>query len=447
MNDSASYSADTPYARTDDAASGWASPMVWLLIGYMWLFIHRPFEIWPWLAPFHIERVYMIVAIVFWLLSGPRMPVPNRLHLRFALFVAAMLVSWLLSPFQDAGTTTIENYLKYAVFYVLLVTSVRSERDLRAIIAGYVVVMTILMLHSLREYYCGRAWYAQGIVRLAPVGMTFDFNDFAGLIVCSLPFGWVLWHEWPSWTTRALLVGYLGLSGYCIIATGSRMGFLSFGLACMLLCLASPQRWRLMAVCPALLAVAWLLLPADRKDRYLTLVDPSRGPKSATGSAGNFRYAGFESSLELFEERPLLGFGPMGYRVASGTGMMPHNLYGQVLAELGAAGAIAFALILWGVVQNTVKARRIARDAIDRSATLPWRIAMAASAAFLLLAIMSWGFNFLFWFVWLWFGGFQIVAMECLSRQSEYADMNEAIAERLQDVSFSAADAAAVEAP
>lgn len=24
--------------------------MIWLLVGYMWLFIHRPFEVWLWLA-------------------------------------------------------------------------------------------------------------------------------------------------------------------------------------------------------------------------------------------------------------------------------------------------------------------------------------------------------------------------------------------------------------
>ncbi len=24
--------------------------MIWLLGGYMWLFIHRPFEVWPWLG-------------------------------------------------------------------------------------------------------------------------------------------------------------------------------------------------------------------------------------------------------------------------------------------------------------------------------------------------------------------------------------------------------------
>ena len=34
--------------------------MRWLLIGYMFLFIDRPFEVWPWLGDLHIERLYML---------------------------------------------------------------------------------------------------------------------------------------------------------------------------------------------------------------------------------------------------------------------------------------------------------------------------------------------------------------------------------------------------
>ena len=32
--------------------------MTSLVAGYMWLFIHRPFEVWPWISAYHVERVY-----------------------------------------------------------------------------------------------------------------------------------------------------------------------------------------------------------------------------------------------------------------------------------------------------------------------------------------------------------------------------------------------------
>ena len=410
--------------------------IVWLLVGYMWLFIHRPFEIWPWLATIRIERTYMILTIVCWLLSGPKFPTGNRLHGRFGFFVFVMLASWVMSPYSNAGDDAVANYLKYAVFYVLLVTSIRNKRDLHTILTGYVAVMTLLMAHSLREYFSGRAIYAQGIVRLWPVGASLDFNDLAGLIVCSLPFVWVLWHETASFRTRLLLLGYLCMAGYCVMLTGSRMGFCGVVLASMLACLASRKRWQLLAMYPVLAVILWTAMPQDRKDRILTLVDPSRGPRNAIASAGNFRYSGFKKALPLFDERPLLGFGPMGYHAIHG--IMPHNLYGQVLAELGVLGAIAFASILLGVGQNTLEAKRIRRNSgallkiaspcwrgRSQSGTLAWHTVLGMSATFLLLAIMSWGFNFLYWHVWLWFGAIQTVALACLRQHVVDAQLSQ----------------------
>ena len=436
MSESALYADDLPCLPTAKPAPRRTAPLVWLLIGYMWLFIHRPFEIWPWLGAIHVERGYMAVIIVYWLLDRPALPRGNRLHRCFAAFVLAMLVSWFVSPYQSAGDETVENYLKYGVFYVLLVTSVRRERDLYKMIAGYIAVMTLLMAHSLREYLCGRAAYAQGITRLWPVGHAYDCNDLAGLIVCSLPLVWVLWHAWSGWRWRALLCGYVGLAGYCVLLTGSRMGFIGMVLAGLLAAWASPRRWRTMPVFLVLLAALWMVLPEDRQDRIMTLFDPSRGPKSATGSAGNFRYAGLEQALPLFAQRPGLGFGPLSFGVVSGKGLMPHNLYGQLLAELGIAGAVAFGLIVWGVARNTSEARRLMRSWGPFADPLPGHVALAAAAAYVLLLIMAWGFNFLFWYVWLWFGGFQVVALHCLQEQAAQAAACETIAMEPQDESW-----------
>ena len=450
---------DRPPPPTVATASP-VSLIIWLLVGYMWLFVHRPFEIWPWLATIRIERVYMIFTIGCWLVLSLRLPVPNRLHFRFVLFILVMVASWMLSPYQTAGDVTVENYLKYAVFYVLLVTSVRNDRDLRVILTGYVGAMTLLMAHSLREYFLGWAWYAQGILRMRAVGVTFDYNDFAGLIVCSLPFVWVLWREWTTRWRRLLLLGYLGLSCYCIMLTGSRMGFCGMVLASILACLASPKRWRLLAAYPVLATAAWVAMPQDRQDRFLTLIDPSRGPANAEASAGNYRLIGFEKAWPLFEERPLLGFGPMSFGEVTGRHKMPHNLYGQLLAELGLAGAIAFGLILWGVAQNALDGRRIVQTAGPpgsfsplpsgegqgmragnlplgeghgaRADGLPWHTVAAMSATFLLLAFMAWGFNFLFWHVWLWFGAFQAVALCCLQQQAQSGEPTENMLLELQ---------------
>jgi hypothetical protein len=390
--------------------------MIWLLIGYIWLCIHRPFEIWPWLAALHFERCYMAFTVVCWLMSRPTLPRGNRLHWYFAAFVLVMVASWITSPYASAGNDVVENYLKIAVFYVMLVTTARSEQDLRRLLVGYMAVMTLWMAHCLREYNNGLSTWAQGIRRLIPVGHSYDFNDFAGLIVCSLPFVWVLWRQWTSGRRRLLLIGYCGLAAYAVMLSGSRMGFIGVVLTALLACLASANRWKLLAIAPVIAVVIWGILPPDRRSRYLTLYDPESGTATgASASAGNYRLNGLQASIPMFEERPLLGYGPMGFIAMNR--FMPHNLYGQLLAELGGAGAIAFALILWGVTRNFFEARRIAPYA--PRGRLAADLVAAVGATYLILAIMSWGFNFLFWHVWLWFGGFQLVALQMLKTEAE----------------------------
>jgi hypothetical protein len=77
--------------------------------------------------------------------------------------------------------------------------------------------------------------------------------------------------------------------------------------------------------------------------------------------------------------------------------------------------------MLWGVAQNLFEARHIARFMDPGDDLLAWHAVAAMSAVFLLLVIMGWGFNFLFWHVWLWFGSFQVVALGCLKQQVAHA--------------------------
>jgi O-antigen ligase len=422
-----------PLRRT--TSSGHTPFLVWLLIGYMWLFIHRPFEIWMWLAPYRPERIFMVATIVCWLFSNRKRLMPNRLHTAFAAFVLAILLSWCVSPYQSEGAATVEDYMKYAVFYVIVVTTVHDRQGLQSILAGHFCILTLVMVHALREYYCGNAIFEQGIRRMLGTGVTFrQQDDFAGLIVCSLPFAWTLWRVWRPWWKRAVVLMHYGLGVYCVMLTGSRMGFIGIIVLVLLATIISAKRWRLLALYCVLAPVIWSALPADRQNRYLTLIDPTYGPASASASAGSWRYGGFEKGLGLFNERPLFGWGPMGYRHASGGGMMPHNLYGQLFSELGLAGVVAFALVLLGVLLNVVQGRRLWKvcergsDVADDEsvdADLAWRTVCASSAAFVVLAVMAWGFNFLFWHVWLWFGCFQVVAFQRLRESAALARLRD----------------------
>jgi hypothetical protein len=144
--------------------------MPWILIGYMFLFIHRPFEVWPWLGDLQIERVCMVCAGL--LPVRPGQALAARLATPRLGFALAVGLCWVLSPWADYGQRQVEDYFKVVVFFGMLVTVANDEKTLKFMVTAFLVVMFVYMSHSLLEYMRGRHVYRMGIPRLIGVDKT-----------------------------------------------------------------------------------------------------------------------------------------------------------------------------------------------------------------------------------------------------------------------------------
>jgi hypothetical protein len=218
--------------------------MPWLLIGYMFLFIHRPFEVWPILGDWRIERLYMILILGVWLLTPAKRWYSNYLHWGYVSLAGAVLSAWILSPWMERSQPFVEDWFKILVFFGLLVTSVRDEAELRRVVIGFVAVMGVYLLHSFREFLGGRHVYRMGIVRMVGVDTSLgDPNSFGAGIVYALPWALALWRLGVGGRLgRLLLLSYFGLSSLCILLTGSRSSLLGLILFAVLLWWSSRQR-------------------------------------------------------------------------------------------------------------------------------------------------------------------------------------------------------------
>ena len=388
--------------------------MHWLLIGYLFLFIHRPFEIWPWLGDLRIERVYMLGLLAVWLIA-PKRFLPNRLHLAYAGLACAFAVAWLASPWAEQGQIVVENWFKVLVFYVILVTTVFDERGLKRILTGFLAVMTLYMLHSLREYLGGRYTYRMGIARLIGVDQSLgDPNSFGASIVFALPFVTAFWKaEVGGRIGKAALLGYVGLSVLCVLLTGSRSSFLGVILWFGLLILGSQRRWFFLLTFVFAAPFVFLALPESLQTRFETIIDPSVGPANARES-GQGRIIGLLTGLELWAANPLTGVGPGAWRPATGSTIESHNLYGQLLGETGSLGAVMFLAMLLAYWSNFRRIRQIRQAVPEWRNDLLLQIPSAVATALLLLLFLgNFGHN-LFRFSWLWYGGFLLIARHCL---------------------------------
>jgi O-antigen ligase len=403
--------------------------MIWLLGGYIWLFIHRPFEVWPMLGTLQIERVYMCMTLLVWMLSPNKSWQFNRTHLAMILFSFAVVFTWVSSPF--AGTpaviNTVENFFKVAVFYVLVVTSIRTERDLRQLVMLFLASVFLYASHSLLERINGRMEYRMGISRMVGVDLTYgDPNAFGSGLVLALAMTVPFWMERPLRVPKPALLGFCGLLCVCILLTGSRSAFVVIAvlLAMVFLSFAKNTTQAVILIGVAgllglgLLAVA---LPDELKNRYMTLLNPSLGPKNAQQSAEG-RVMGFQAGVALFMASPLTGSGPGSFLQAAKIGIQPHNVYGQVMGEMGLNGVIALMALCACIFLNWMESRRLyARlqalspgDVQGRAPPLSYLVSIMVSIATVVLLIQGVAGHNLYRFHWQWFAAFQAAAVNCL---------------------------------
>jgi hypothetical protein len=388
--------------------------MRWLLIGYMFLFIDRPFEVWPWLGDLHVERVYMLFTLAVWAVYPHKRWLPNTQHAAYLGFALAVLACWAMSPWSEQGQPVVEDWFKILVFYFLLVTTIHDEEGLKTIAVGFLAVMAVYLLHSFREYLGGRHTYRMGISRMIGVDKTLgDPNSFGASIVFALPLVAAVWMTGLGGRLgRWCLLGFVGLSGLCILLTGSRSSLL--GLVIWFLIIIWGTRYRFVAFVSfaALAPVAFVALPESLQTRFETIINPEVGPANARES-GDGRLHGLTTGFSLWGANPISGVGPGAWRPATRSKIESHNLYGQVMGELGTLGVAAFLTLLVCFWMNLRAVKRMRNHypewRNDLLFTLPSAIGVAV---FLLLFMGNFGHN-MFRFTWLWYGGFLIIARHC----------------------------------
>ena len=169
---------------------------------------------------------------------------------------------------------------------------------------------------------------------------------------------------------------------------------------------------------PALQAV----LPESLQTRFETIVNPDVGPANAKES-GEGRIIGFYDGLDLWERFPLSGAGPGAWRIATGRKIEAHNLYGQLLGELGTVGAVAFLFMLSALFVNYRKLGRLIRaQSPDPKADPTYHLMQAMVLSTLLLLFEGMFGHNLYRYNWVWYCAFTSVALAALRERSAAPD-------------------------
>jgi probable O-glycosylation ligase (exosortase A-associated) len=306
----------------------------------------QPGELYPSLAPLHLERIIAVLLLLAFLIHGQkwRFPAPTRW---FIAFYGAMLVSIPLAFWRANALASCISFFEIVVYVLFATALLTTESRIRWFILTDVLLVDWLGGSALWNYNHG-IWEVRMHVDRA-VGITSsagDPNSMAATLLFSIPLSIALMtRDNPGWI-RLIGLASIAMDVVTIVDTGSRSAALGIVFLTMLLLFRRAKNLIYLPVLIALCPLAWLVIPQQYKARYET-VDHLKDDASYQN-----RILSWRGGIAMFESNPITGIGPGDYTYANGVKFWPgagtkhflnaHSLYFQLLGELGLVGIFTF---------------------------------------------------------------------------------------------------------
>lgn len=338
-------------------------------ISYLGLFVFtvilyaRPSEFYPSAFTNSIALVVGITTLVFFLASqlalegSPSANLPEvKLALAFAL-LALLSVPLAMDPSQ-AWTDFSGTFIRCIVMFVVIVNTVRTEARLKALMFLGLAAAIWLSVAAINDYRLGlltvEGYRAEG----RGSGIFGNTNDMALHLVTMFPIAIAFMFSAAGKVRRIAA----GLSAALILAalvlSYSRGAFIGLLVVLVFFAMKLGRSNRLaIAAGIVVLGIGFLFFaPGNYGMRLLSIFVPSLDP---VGSA-DARRAELFRSLYVAIRHPLFGIGMGNYAPQmSLRGVVTHNSYTQVAAELGLAALVCYIAF---IVKPLRKVGQMARD-------------------------------------------------------------------------------------
>lgn len=321
------------------------------------------------------------------------------------LVVSLPLVEWPGSVVRH----NIDNFVLATCFLFFTALIIDTDRRLKWFLIVFVGCQVFRVLEplylNLTQGYWGSDTYLGGgefAERLAGAPAdVINANELGFVIVTAIPFLHYLLFP-IGWKSKLLYAVLMAASLYALMLTMSRGAFIALLVIALMIFKESRHKLALIGVGIGIAVLGWGLMTPVQQDRYLSLIDTD-----TQGSAGvEGRFGGMKQEFRLGMERPIVGHGLGTTEEAKfhsyGSTQASHNLYAEVLIELGIIGAIIFLTFLWRIYQGLNANRRLFENLDKISNPFYSRLNTAMIAVFWMYAVYSinyWGLSQYYWYL------------------------------------------------
>jgi uncharacterized membrane protein YwzB len=377
----------------------------------------RPAEFYPSRLTASLALIIALATLAFFIptqlsLEGTLTARPAEVNLVLLFCLTGLLsIPLAINPpvaWQEFSGT----FIRCVVMFIVIVNVVRTKARLKGLLFLALAAGLWLSVEAINQYREGLMLVEGYRAGGKGSGIFGNTNDMALHVVTVFPI------------TIALLFGSKGIArklfyGTCtalllggLVLSYSRGAFLSLIVVTIFVGMKIGPRHRLGVVMAVLLlgAAALLLAPDKYGGRLLSIFDSSLDP----GGSADARRGELWRSLYVAIRHPLLGIGMGNYQAEmSYRGLVTHNSYTQVAAEMGAAAVACYTMF---IVAPFRKLGQIGRETFEtRSNSNYYYLAVGLQASLLGYMVSS----FFLSVAYVWYVYYLVAFAVCLRRLYE----------------------------
>ncbi len=341
------------------------------LIIYTMLFYSQIAGRFQFLQPFRLELVVgsiLVVYSLYQIITGKIDIGENKLNYFAILFI---IIAFITIPFAYVRSRALETFISFVKFfaiYLMIITSIDSEKKLKGFIYVYLSMITLLFIEPFFLSLFGKGFiWNNHMWRLAGITGYFEHpNQLGGITSANLPLFFYLMKYEKSKYLKFILFSLILISLNVIMLTQSRTAFMGVLTFSFFLWLFSNNKIVSFAIIIISTIVIWQFTPQETKDRFISLGDAGSVVSGEMGheEAGSMysRWVLIQRGFIAFKENPIIGLGLNCYISFNGHRygyyFPPHNTFIQALTEMGLLGFTAFVLVIIYTIKNLIISRR-----------------------------------------------------------------------------------------
>jgi O-antigen ligase len=398
---------------------------IFAAIAYMIVIYGKTVHFYPIFSTLKIETVLPLIILFCFILDKSKIKrlsfFYNKYNFYFILLIFCFFLSYLFAWDHQFSWDYAIYHIVQMIFLVLFVTmTLNDERSLKLFVWSFVIFFAYLTYEPLYGYITktGAVVEGYGDVWVSDIGLLSGHVALANNMNQMIPISLFLIFTLKNMNLRILAAIPLVFFFTGLIAAASRGGVLGFLFFGMVLVYFSKSKVKVSFV----VAILTILIMLYSVTFFTTLQRVDRAQTHG-------RLSGIHHGINFVRFGHIFGVGPGCFMLARGHyhghTMDAHNIYGQVIGELGIPGTIVWFLLIRQIFLNLSKSKQMLRDRRMKESFL-YNLATGLQISLIVRLFVSLGSHGLYYFYWYIVGAMSVLIYQ-LSKECKLNKTNSQI--------------------